>query len=71
MCGLPERKPPKGQFLFERRHGSFLQQMAGNPDFGLPYGQDRFVPIYLATLAVPQKSQPVWFRSRAERLDTF
>ncbi len=31
--------------------------------FGLPFGQDRLVPIYLATLAVQQKSQTVRFRS--------
>jgi hypothetical protein len=40
-------------------------------EFGLPYGQDRLVPIYLATLAVQQKSQAVRFRSGAEMLDTF
>jgi hypothetical protein len=39
--------------------------------FGLPYGQDRLVPIFLATLAVRQKSQTVPFRSGAEMLETF
>ena len=71
MCGLPVRKPPKGQLLFERRNGSFLLQITGHPEFGLPYGQDRLVPIYLATLAVQQKSQTVRFRSGSEMLDTF
>jgi hypothetical protein len=71
MCGLPVRKPRKGQLLFERRNGSFLLQITGHPDFGLPYGQDRLVPIYLATLAIQQKSQTVHFRSGAEMLDTF
>jgi hypothetical protein len=37
----------------------------------LPYGQDRLVPIYLATLAIQQKSQAVRFRSGAEMPDTF
>ena len=36
-----------------------------------PFGQDRLVPIYLATLAVEQKSQTVRFRSGAEMLETF
>lgn len=71
MCGLPVRKPPKGQLLFERRNGSFLLQITGHPEFGLPYGQDRLVPIYLATLAIRQKSQTIHFRSGAEMLDTF
>jgi hypothetical protein len=40
-------------------------------EFGLPFGQDRLVPIYLATLAVQQKSQTVRFRSGSEMLETF
>lgn len=71
MCGLPVRKPSADQLLFERRNGNFLLQITGHPEFGLPYGQDRLVPIYLATLAVQQKSQAVQFRSGAEMLDTF
>ncbi|MFZ0592334.1 MAG: replication protein RepA [Bryobacteraceae bacterium] len=71
MCGLPVRQPPKGQLLFERRNGSFVLQITGHPEFGLPFGQDRLVPIYLATLAIQQKSQTVRFRSGAEMLDTF
>jgi hypothetical protein len=71
MCGLPVRKPPEGQLLFERRNGSFLLQIAGHPEFGLPYGQDRLVLIFLATLAVRHKNQTVRFRSGAEMLDTF
>lgn len=71
MCGLPVRQPPKGQLLFERRNGSFVLQITGHPEFGLPFGQDRLVPIYLATLAIQQKSRTVRFRSGAEMLDTF
>jgi len=37
----------------------------------LPFGQDRVVPIYLATLAVRQKSQTIRFRTAAEMLETF
>ena len=48
-----------------------MLQITGHPEFGLPFGQDRLVPIYLATLAVQQKSQTVRFRSGAEMLDTF
>ncbi len=71
LCGLPIRRPPKDQLLFERRNGNFLLQITGHPQFGLPFGQDRLVLIFLATLAVRQKSQTVRFRSAAEMLDIF
>ncbi len=71
LCGLPVRKPPRDQFLFERRNGNFLLQITGHPQFGLPFGQDRLVLIFLATLAVHQKSRVVRFRSAAEMLDCF
>ncbi len=71
LCGLPIRRPPSDQLLFQRRNGNFLLQITGHPQFGLPFGQDRLVLIFLATLAVRQKSQTVRFRSAAEMLDTF
>lgn len=71
LCGLPIRRPPAGQLLFERRNGHFTLQITGHPHFGLPFGQDRLVPIFLATLAVRQQSQVVRFESAAELLDTF
>ena len=71
LCGLPIRRPPKGQLLFERRNGDFSLQLTGHPEFGLPFGQDRLVLIFLATLAVRQKSQVVRFKSAGEMLDTF
>ncbi len=71
LCGLPIRRPPMDQMLFERRNGDFLLQITGHPQFGLPFGQDRLVLIFLATLAVRQKSQVIRFRSAAEMLDTF
>ena len=71
LCGLPIRRPPADQLVYQRRNGQFVLQLTGHPDFGLPYGQDRLVPIFLATMAVQQKSQVVRFRSGAEMLDTF
>jgi hypothetical protein len=44
LCGLPIRRPPEGQLLFERRNGHFTLQITGHPQFGLPFGQDRLVP---------------------------
>ena len=71
LCGLPVRKPPKNQMLYERRNGNFVLQVTGHPNYGLPFGQDRVVPIYLATLAVRQQSQTIRFRTAAEMLETF
>jgi hypothetical protein len=71
LCGLPVRKPAAGEMLYERRNGNFVLQITGHPNYGLPFGQDRIVPIYLATLAVRQQNQTIRFRTAAEMLETF
>jgi hypothetical protein len=71
LCGLPVKRPPAGTLLHERRNGRFLLQVTGHPHYGLPWGQDRLVPIFLATLATRQKSPTVRFPSAAELLDMF
>jgi hypothetical protein len=71
LCGLPVRRLPANQLLYERRNGHFVLQLTGHPEFGVPFGQDRIVPIFLATLAVQQKSQVIRFRSASEMLETF
>jgi hypothetical protein len=71
LCGLPVRRPRAGQLLHERRNGHFLLQVTGHPSYGLPWGQDRLVPIFLATQAIRQKSPQIVFESAAEMLDTF
>ena len=71
LCGLPVRRLPAGQLVYERRNGPVVLQVAGHPDYGVPFGQDRIVPIFLATLAVQQKSQTIRFRTAAEMLETF
>lgn len=71
LCALPVRCPPRSTLVYERRNGLFTLQITGHPDFGLPFGQDRLVPIFLATLAVRQQSQTIRFRSAAQMLDIF
>jgi hypothetical protein len=71
LCGLPVRALPPGELMYERRNGHFLLQITRHPKFGVPFGQDRIVPIFLATLAVRQQSRVVRFRSGAEMLETF
>ncbi|HXE11277.1 MAG TPA: hypothetical protein VN633_04105 [Bryobacteraceae bacterium] len=48
-----------------------MLQVTGHPQYGVPWGQDRLVPIFLTTLAVRQQSQKITFRSAAEMLDLF
>jgi len=71
LCGLPVRRLPPDQLLYERRNGRFVLQLTGHPEFGVPFGQDRIVPIFLATLAVQQTSQVIRFRSASEMLEMF
>jgi hypothetical protein len=71
LCGLPIKRPAKGVLMHERRNGQFLLQVTGHPHYGVPWGQDRLVPIFLATLAMRQQKQTITFRSAAEMLDVF
>jgi hypothetical protein len=56
--------------LYERRNGNFVVQITGHPNYGLPFGKDRIVPIYLA-LSVRRQSQTIRFRTGPEMLETF
>jgi hypothetical protein len=49
---------------------SFLQ-VTGHPSYGLPWGQDRLVPIFLSTLATRQQTPHITFESAAEMPDMF
>jgi hypothetical protein len=71
LCGLPVKRPAEGCLLHERRNGQFVLQVTGHPSYGLPWGQDRLVPIFLATLAIRQQTARITFDSAAEMLDTF
>ena len=71
LCGLPVRQPPKDQLIHTRRNGNFLLEITADPRFGLPYGQDRLIPIWLATLALQQKGPTLHFDSPSQFLDYF
>lgn len=71
LCGIPLRPLPKDQLVYKRRNGKFFLHIVGHPDFGLPFGQDRLLPIWAATLALQQKSRTVHFDSAARILDFF
>jgi hypothetical protein len=71
LCGLPLRRPKPGQLTHTRRNGKFFLQIAAHPEFGLPFGQDRLIPIWVATLAVQQKSRTIHFETALQMLDFF
>ncbi len=71
LCGLPIRRPTRGTLRHTRRNGRFCLEVLGHPDYGLPFGQDRLIPLWIATLAVRQKSKTVLFRSAADILEEF
>src|SRR5580658_7979263 len=71
LCGLPVRQPAKGFLIHERRNGHFVLQVTGHPSYGLPWGQDRLVPIFLATIAIRQQTPKITFDSAAGMLDIF
>jgi hypothetical protein len=71
LCGLPVKRPAAGTLVHERRNGHFVLLVTGHPNYGLPWGQDRLVPLFLATLATRQQTRRITFPSAAEMLDTF
>ena len=71
LCGLPLRRPPNSQLIHARHSGKFFLHVTAHPDFGLPFGQDRLIPIWVATLALQQKNRTIHFASAAQMLDFF
>lgn len=71
LCGRPVKRPASGCLLHERRNGQFVLQVTGHPSYGLPWGQDRLVPTFLATLAIRQQTSRITFESAAQMLDAF
>ena len=71
LCGIPLRRPPQEQLTYARHNGRFLLGITAHPRYGLPFGQDRLIPIWVATLAVRQRSRAVHFASAGQLLDFF
>ena len=63
------RRPPAGDLVHRRQNGKFFLEIIAHPRFGLPFGQDRLIPIWVATLAVKQKSRTVHFKRAAQLLE--
>jgi hypothetical protein len=67
LCGLPYQQPK--ELKFERRNGNFTCKLTGDPDAGLPYGQDRLLILWMATafqkLGCPEDNT-IRFRSASD-----
>jgi hypothetical protein len=70
-CGLPYRKPPANTLKYRKVNGQFVLEIRADSDWGLPFGQDRLIPIFVATEAIRQNSQTIRFSAGAEILDAF
>jgi Plasmid encoded RepA protein len=64
LCGLPIKRPAKGTLMHGRRNGQFVLQVIGHPNYGVPSGRHRLVPMFLVTLATRQQNR----RSRSAAL---
>jgi hypothetical protein len=71
LCGIPVRRPAKSTLEYSRQNGRFRLRVIGHPDYGLPFGQDRLLLIWIATMATWQKTREIHFRSAAAILETF
>jgi hypothetical protein len=47
MCGIPLRRIKESFYV--RRSGPYVIELISSPQLGVPYGQDRLIPIFLAT----------------------
>jgi len=65
LCGISLRRPPANQLVHARRNGRFSLEITAHPRYGLPFGQGRLILIWVATLAVKQKTRNVQFGSAA------
>lgn len=70
LCGIPVRRPQKHSLEYSRQNGRFRLRVIGHPDYGLPFGQDRLLLIWIASMATWQKSRATHFRSAATILET-
>lgn len=48
LCGIPIRRSLQQELAYLRRNGKFFLEITSHPLFGLPYGQNRLIPIWVA-----------------------
>ncbi len=67
QCGLSLCRVPFDQLIYTRRNGKVPLQVLGRPQFGLPFGQDFLVPIWVATLHIIASHMRVTLHAWAKR----
>jgi hypothetical protein len=78
LCGLPF-KPKEGASYYERINGDIKLKITASPEYGLPFGADILVIIWVATLARKKMIETnstkcprvISFESGAQLLDAF
>jgi hypothetical protein len=77
LCGLPF-KPKKGMHIYKRENGDEVLEIHASPEYGLPFGADIQVLVWVSTLAVlgmkdngGQIPRVIEFRSGADFLRAF
>jgi len=69
LCGLPLKRPPSSTLVHRRRNGLFVLEVTGHPEYGLPFGQDRLIPLWVASRSVRQNRREIHFETGSEILD--
>lgn len=69
LCGMPYR--PQDDLTWKRKNGNVYLKIHGSEEHGLPYGQDRILPIWIATQAIRQQSRTITWDSAADVLRMF
>lgn len=71
LTGLPIRRLPKDVLEYARQNGNFFLSIIGHPQKGIPFGQDRLIPIWVTSLALSQNSRIIRFNAASQLLETF
>jgi hypothetical protein len=69
ICALPVRRPSEGQWTHQ--FGDCALTLTSHGTDGLPYGQDRLIPLLLGTLAQRQDSRTLCLGSAYQMLNMF
>lgn len=71
LCGMPVKRPPVEVTEHVRHNGNYFLKILCDSKVGLPFGQDRLLPIWVATMAVQQKARILTFTCPAEMMALF
>ena len=61
--------PSRRNAVLHPSHGRFFLEIVGLPEFGVPFGQNRLILLWLATEAVRNRSPAAGFESAAQILN--